>query len=185
MTAPLEGGRAALLATLPGLSDTPWRPREVTYELHAQPQSLEQVLAAVYRAVCAEDNAKPFEKPVARLVGSAACLLEDGAPSASLNHLKPRGSPVYPGAPPQRLAGSPWPQQLASGRPKVEDVPASLHQVALADAPDYYNIIKDPLDLSTIGQRLQRGYYATPQMLLADVCRMCDNCKMYNGLDSM
>jgi hypothetical protein len=73
VTAPLEGGRAALLATLPGLSDTPWRPREVTYELHAQPQSLEQVLAAVYRAVCAEDNAKPFEKPVARLVGSAAC----------------------------------------------------------------------------------------------------------------
>jgi hypothetical protein len=92
---------------------------------------------------------------------------------------------MHPGAPPQRRAGSPWPQQLASCRPKVEDVPASLHQVALADAPDYYNIIKDPLDLSTIGQRLQRGYYATPQMLLADVCRMCDNCKMYNGLDSM
>ena len=34
--------------------------------------------------------------------------------------------------------------------------------VAKADAPDYYEIIKDPLDLATIGQRLRRGYYATP-----------------------
>ena len=31
----------------------------------------------------------------------------------------------------------------------------------------------------------RRGYYATTAMLMADVSRMCDNCKMYNGLDSM
>ena len=30
----------------------------------------------------------------------------------------------------------------------------------------------------------RRGYYATPQMLMGDVGRMCENCKVYNGLDS-
>lgn len=56
--------------------------------------------------------------------------------------------------------------------------------VAKADAPDYYEVIKDPLDLATIGQRLRRGFYATPQMFMGDISRMCENCKIYNGLDS-
>ena len=42
---------------------------------------------------------------------------EDGAPSASLDHLKAQT------APPQQLGGSRWPQQLASARLKAEAVP--------------------------------------------------------------
>jgi len=119
VTGPLEPN-TSLLHSLPGLADTPWRPFTGGYEMHGVAQPLEACLASVYRAICAEETAKPFEKPVAK-----------------------------------------------------------------ADAPDYYEIITDPLDLATIGQRLRRSYYATPTMFMADVSRMCDNCKLYNGLDSM
>eukprot|EP00326_Haptolina_ericina_P011083 CAMPEP_0181226614 /NCGR_PEP_ID=MMETSP1096-20121128/32352_1 /TAXON_ID=156174 ORGANISM="Chrysochromulina ericina, Strain CCMP281" /NCGR_SAMPLE_ID=MMETSP1096 /ASSEMBLY_ACC=CAM_ASM_000453 /LENGTH=242 /DNA_ID=CAMNT_0023319971 /DNA_START=75 /DNA_END=803 /DNA_ORIENTATION=+ len=55
--------------------------------------------------------------------------------------------------------------------------------VLLADAPDYYEIIKDPVDLSLIRSRLQLQppYYVSLEMLSADVCRMCENCRRYNG----
>ena len=55
--------------------------------------------------------------------------------------------------------------------------------VSVADAPDYYDIIKDPLDLSVIKERLQRRppFYVSLDMLRADVCRMCENCRLYNG----
>ena len=46
--------------------------------------------------------------------------VEDGTPPASPDHLEARGAPTHPGAPPQQLGGVPWPQQPASGRPKVE-----------------------------------------------------------------
>ena len=41
------------------------------------------------------------------------------------------------------------------------------------------------MDLSLIRTRLQRGHYVSVPMLLADVTRMCENCKLYNGLDNM
>ena len=55
--------------------------------------------------------------------------------------------------------------------------------VSVSEAPDYYDIIKDPVDLSVIRLRLQRQppYYVSVDMLWADVCRMCENCRLYNG----
>ena len=50
-----------------------------------------------------------------------SALTEDGAPSASLDHLKAPAAPTHPGAPPPPRAGSPWPQELASGRPNVDE----------------------------------------------------------------
>ena len=52
-------------------------------------------------------------------------LFEDTAPSAFLGHLKAQAAPTHPRAPPEQLGGSPWPQQPASGRPKVEESPLS------------------------------------------------------------
>ena len=52
-------------------------------------------------------------------------LFEDSAPSASLDHLKAQAAPAHPRARPEQLAGSPWPQQPASGRPAVERLPLS------------------------------------------------------------
>ena len=52
---------------------------------------------------------------------AASTLPEDRGPSASLDHLKARGAPTHPGAPPPQLGGVPAPQQPASGRPKDEE----------------------------------------------------------------
>ena len=52
-----------------------------------------------------------------------SALPEDGAPSASLDRLKAQAASTHPGAPPEQLESLRWPQQLASGRPKVEDAP--------------------------------------------------------------
>ena len=53
----------------------------------------------------------------------ASPLCEDTAPSASLDCLEARAAPSHPGAPPEQLGGWPWPQEPASGWPKVEEVP--------------------------------------------------------------
>jgi len=120
------GGGAAegppdLRAAVPGLSETPWQQQEHTYELRGEAQTLQHCLEAVFAAVAADDNARPFQQPVSKV-----------------------------------------------------------------DAPDYYDVISDPMDLSTIRARLQgRRHYKSVPMLLADITRMCENCKLYNGLDNM
>ncbi|OSX69710.1 hypothetical protein BU14_1250s0003 [Porphyra umbilicalis] len=49
-------------------------------------------------------------------------------------------------------------------------------------AVDYYDVIKDPIDLSAIQQKLDDGwFYVTKEIFLADLKRMVDNCRAYNG----
>ena len=55
----------------------------------------------------------------------ASTLSDDTAPSASLDHLEAQAAPTHPRAQPEPLGSLPWPQELASGRPKVEDLPLS------------------------------------------------------------
>lgn len=53
------------------------------------------------------------------------------------------------------------------------------------EVPDYLEVIKDPIDLSTIEKRIRKGtFYKTREMLLVDLMRMVNNCKLYNGPDS-
>ena len=55
----------------------------------------------------------------------ASTLSDDSAPPASLDCLKARTARTHPAAQPEPLGSLPWPQQLASGRPKVEEAPLS------------------------------------------------------------
>ncbi|KAI0567085.1 histone acetyltransferase GCN5 [Gracilaria domingensis] len=49
-------------------------------------------------------------------------------------------------------------------------------------AIDYYDVIKNPMDLSTMQQRLDDGwFYVTKEIFIADFKRMVTNCKTYNG----
>ena len=49
-------------------------------------------------------------------------------------------------------------------------------------AADYYEVIKNPIDLGTIKQKLDDGwFYVTKEMFLADLKRMVENCQTYNG----
>lgn len=56
-----------------------------------------------------------------------------------------------------------------------------LNPVDPVEVPDYYTIVKNPIDLQTIGLRIRDGdFYRSKEMLGADFCRMVNNCKMYN-----
>ena len=55
----------------------------------------------------------------------ASTLSDNTATSASLDHLEAQCAPTKSRAHPAPLGSLPWPQQLASGRPKVEDFPLS------------------------------------------------------------
>lgn len=49
-------------------------------------------------------------------------------------------------------------------------------------AIDYYDVIKNPMDLSTMQKRLDDGwFYVTKEIFIADLKRMVENCKTYNG----
>ncbi|CAI6343931.1 unnamed protein product [Macrosiphum euphorbiae] len=48
------------------------------------------------------------------------------------------------------------------------------------DVPGYYDIIKYPMDLSTIGKRLASGYYSSRKLFIADMRRIVTNCKTFN-----
>ncbi|KAG1398708.1 hypothetical protein G6F60_008201 [Rhizopus arrhizus] len=50
--------------------------------------------------------------------------------------------------------------------------------------PDYFQVIKQPMDLSTVDQKLQKNQYNSVQEFVADVRRIFQNCIQYNGTGS-
>lgn len=49
-------------------------------------------------------------------------------------------------------------------------------------AIDYYDVIKNPIDLGTIKKKLEAGwFYVTKELFRSDLKRMVENCKTYNG----
>ena len=87
------------------------------------------------------------------------------------------------------LAGDEVPLQqylteLVNGVAAHEDAWPFQMPVSITEAPDYYTVIKTPVDLSLIRKRLaQEGkpYYLTPEQLHNDLFLMCENCKVYNN----
>jgi histone acetyltransferase len=54
------------------------------------------------------------------------------------------------------------------------------------DVPDYYDIIKTPMDLGTMQKRVDSGkYYITLEIFLADLRQVWKNAKEYNGEDTI
>jgi len=62
--------------------------------------------------------------------------------------------------------------------PFVEPVPRD-------EVPDYYLVIKDPIDLQMIARRLEADFYITSDIFIADLRRMLSNCKFYNKPDTV
>jgi len=55
-----------------------------------------------------------------------------------------------------------------------------LEAVSKDDVPDYYEVIKDPIDIKTIEKRLQANYYLDKEVFVKDVIRMFTNARVYN-----
>lgn len=53
--------------------------------------------------------------------------------------------------------------------------------VSIKIAPDYYDVIKNPMDLKTMKNKLKTFDYRTREEFLADVKQMVTNCHLYNG----
>ncbi|KAL2510753.1 Histone acetyltransferase GCN5 [Abeliophyllum distichum] len=54
------------------------------------------------------------------------------------------------------------------------------------DVPDYYDIVKNPMDLKTLSKRVEsEQYYVSLDMFVADVRRMFANARTYNSPDTI
>ncbi|GMH27969.1 hypothetical protein Nepgr_029812 [Nepenthes gracilis] len=54
------------------------------------------------------------------------------------------------------------------------------------EVPDYYDIIKDPMDIKTMSKRVEsEQYYVTLDMFIADVRRMFANARTYNSPETI
>ncbi|XP_065843012.1 ATPase family AAA domain-containing protein 2-like isoform X2 [Oscarella lobularis] len=53
------------------------------------------------------------------------------------------------------------------------------------DAPDYFEVIQNPMNLSMIMKKVDQGGYATPKQWLNDITLIRDNCFEYNPEDEV
>ncbi|XP_056642020.1 uncharacterized protein LOC130448611 [Diorhabda sublineata] len=51
-------------------------------------------------------------------------------------------------------------------------------------APNYYSIIRKPMDLQRMEERLESGYYKSFDKFRGDFQLIVDNCKLYNGAEN-
>ncbi|KAF5295477.1 hypothetical protein FQR65_LT10465 [Abscondita terminalis] len=51
-------------------------------------------------------------------------------------------------------------------------------------APNYYSVIRKPMDLQRMEERLDSGYYKSFSRFRSDFQLIVDNCRLYNGVDN-
>ncbi|KAI1077349.1 hypothetical protein F5B20DRAFT_572297 [Whalleya microplaca] len=56
-----------------------------------------------------------------------------------------------------------------------------LNPVNKDEVADYYEVIKEPMDLSTMETKLEADQYATPEEFIRDARLIFDNCRKYNN----
>eukprot|EP00803_Ostreobium_quekettii_P000531 evm.model.scf_1159.5 EVM.evm.TU.scf_1159.5 scf_1159:36174-39387(+) len=61
-----------------------------------------------------------------------------------------------------------------------KDADIFMKPVSKELVPDYYNIIREPMDLGTIRDKLKKGSYSSPKEFAEDMRLIWKNCKLYN-----
>lgn len=62
-----------------------------------------------------------------------------------------------------------------------EHATAFLNKVAKREAPDYYEVIKTPMDLGTMLRNVKNGRYKSKAQFTRDLDLIWDNCLTYNS----
>lgn len=62
-----------------------------------------------------------------------------------------------------------------------EHATAFLTKVAKRDAPDYYDVIKNPMDLGTMMRNVRQGRFKSKAQFMRDLDLIWDNCLTYNS----
>lgn len=57
--------------------------------------------------------------------------------------------------------------------------------VSPVEVPSYYSLIKKPMDISTIEERLSRHEYKNEEHFCSDIEQIFENCKTFNHPDSV
>ena len=65
----------------------------------------------------------------------------------------------------------------------ISDATWFVDPVSAEDVPDYHQIIQNPMDLSTVLEKVKSGEYASPAEVEADVELIWQNAALYNGLE--
>ncbi|PWY99938.1 Bromodomain-domain-containing protein [Testicularia cyperi] len=63
----------------------------------------------------------------------------------------------------------------------TEHSTAFLTKVSKRDAPDYYEVIKHPMDLGTMQKKVKSGQYKSKKQFAHDLDLIWDNCLLYNS----
>ncbi|KAG8442931.1 hypothetical protein GDO86_011663 [Hymenochirus boettgeri] len=59
-----------------------------------------------------------------------------------------------------------------------------MEPVKRTEAPGYYEVIRFPMDLKTMSERVKNKYYVTKKLFMADLQRIFTNCREYNAPES-
>lgn len=65
-----------------------------------------------------------------------------------------------------------------------EDAWPFVNPVEEEYAPNYYSIIRKPMDLQKMEERLENGHYKTFSKFRTDFQLIVNNCKLYNGVEN-
>ena len=55
-----------------------------------------------------------------------------------------------------------------------------LKPVSANDVPDYYEVVKNPMDFKTMGDKLKNKSYTTIRLFSVDMTQIFMNCRVYN-----
>jgi histone acetyltransferase len=55
-----------------------------------------------------------------------------------------------------------------------------LTPVKKEEVPDYYDVIKEPIDFQTLRERVNQGYYLNKKLFISDVKKIFNNARTYN-----
>ena len=170
--------------------------REVNYlTLSTMREEVQAALWQAFTRVCPDLKKYPGLDEMPDKLHEIPGLEHLGPPTASVRAKKEETTTTSPSSPPRQRPISSRLQVPTSIEAMASDVLESAlsngsswpfkEPVDISVAPDYYEVIRNPIDISSMKKKNNRGGYKSLAELRDDFKLMFDNCLFYNGDDSI